>query len=84
MPTSDLTRELFRPLAMDWLRKIPLDNIYPIPIVKGFVDSGSVTKSIPQVPEPGSIYVSVRGELLWDTRSYDFSKYSTMMLLIPK
>jgi hypothetical protein len=80
MPASDLTLGLFRPLAMDWLRKIPLGSINPISIVKGFVDSGSVTKSIPQVLEPGSIYVSPRGGLLWDTRSYNFSEYSMMTL----
>ena len=74
MPASDFARELFRPLAMDWLRKMPLDSIDPTYIVKSFVDSGNVTRSIPPVLEPGSIYVLARGELLWDTRSYDFSE----------
>ena len=71
----DRALELFRPLATDWLRNVPVDDIDPALLVKTVVDSGNVTEIIPPDLIPETIYVSVKGKLVGDTRSsYHFSE----------
>ena len=71
----DYALELFRPLATDWLRNVQVNDIDLALLVKTFVDSENVTEIIPPDLIPETIYVSVKGTLVGDTRStYHFSE----------